>query len=177
MTVTIPTNTLLTVLVLTVAMLTVLTLTATTMTNYIADCAAADCADADYAGADCAAYPDATPAGNRNDPSASWNPFSTGPRNCIGQALALAELRTVLAVLLANFFFQLPEGVQRERFVEEEEVWWVTLQAKHGVHLKVTPVMGEEKKKSGFVPKSTFYSQELLRLVKEAEEDGASGKQ
>ena len=43
--------------------------------------------------------------------------------------------------------------------------------------LKVTPVTGEEKKKSGFVPKSHLYSEELLRVVKEAEEDGASGKQ
>ncbi|KAL3146214.1 hypothetical protein ABBQ32_002915 [Trebouxia sp. C0010 RCD-2024] len=100
------------------------------------------------------AYPDATPAGNQRNLSASWNPFSTGPRNCIGQALALAELRTVLAVLLANFFFELPEGIQREKFIEEEEVWWITLQTKHGVHLKVTPVMGERKKKLGFVPKS-----------------------
>ncbi|KAL3146212.1 hypothetical protein ABBQ32_002914 [Trebouxia sp. C0010 RCD-2024] len=124
------------------------------------------------------AYPDATPAGNQHDTAASWNPFSTGPRNCIGQALALAELRTVLAVLLANFFFELPDGVQREKFIEEEEVWWVSLQAKNGMHLRVTPVVEvEEKKKPGFVPKSDFYSQELLRLVKEAEEDGAPGKQ
>ncbi|KAL3157252.1 hypothetical protein ABBQ38_001486 [Trebouxia sp. C0009 RCD-2024] len=104
------------------------------------------------------AYPDATPAGNQHNLSASWNPFSTGPRNCIGQALALAELRTVLAVLLANFFFELPEGIQREKFIEEEEVWWITLQTKHGVHLKVTPVTGQEKKKLGFVPKSDSLS-------------------
>lgn len=87
-----------------------------------------------------AAYPDATPAGNRRNINGSWNPFSTGPRNCIGQALALAEARTVLAVLLSNFTFELPEGVQREKFIEEEEVWWVTLQAKHGLPLKITPI-------------------------------------
>lgn len=82
-------------------------------------------------------------------------------------------MRTVLAVLLANFFFELPEGIQREKFIDEEEVWWITLQTKHGVPLKVTPVTGEEKKKEfGFVPKSDFYSQELLRVAKEAEEDG-----
>ena len=114
-------------------------------------------------------YPDATPAGNHRNLAASWNPFSTGPRNCIGQALALAELRTVLAVLMSNFIFELPEGVQREKFIEEEEVWWVTLQAKHGLPLKVTPIIGDEKKKTGFVPKSTFYSEELLRIVREAE--------
>ncbi len=86
------------------------------------------------------AHPDATTKGNRRNINASWNPFSTGPRNCIGQTLALAELRTVLAVMIGNFFFELPEGVQREKFIDEEEVWWVTLQAKHGLPLKVTPI-------------------------------------
>lgn len=70
---------------------------------------------------------------------------------------------------MSNFIFELPEGVQREKFIEEEEVWWVTLQAKHGLPLKVTPIIGDEKKKTGFVPKSTFYSEELLRIVREAE--------
>ena len=144
-----------------------------------ADCNTADCTTLDDgATADCAAYPDATPAGNRCNLSASWNPFSTGPRNCIGQALALAELRTILAVLVANFFFELPEGVQREKFLEEEEVWWMTLQAKHGVPLKVTPVIGEEKKKQhGHVPKSDFFSEDLMRLVREAEEEGGYSRQ
>ena len=123
---------------------------------------------------DCADYPDATPAGNRHNLAASWNPFSTGPRNCIGQALALAELRTVLAVLVANFFFELPEGVERDKFLEEKEVAWVTLQARHGLPLKVTPVMGEAKKRSSSVPKSDYYTQELMRLVREAEEEGGT---
>ena len=99
-----------------------------------------------------AAYPDATPTGNRRSINGSWNPFSSGPRNCIGQALAMAELRTVLAVFLGNFFFQLPEGVQRDKFVEEEEVAWVTLQAKHGVRLRVSSIMGMQKKENGLSP-------------------------
>jgi len=99
-----------------------------------------------------AAYPDATPTGNRHSINGSWNPFSSGPTNCIGQALAMAELRTVLAVFLGNFFFQLPEGVQREKFVEEEEVAWVTLQAKHGVRLRVNSIMGMQKKEYGLTP-------------------------
>ena len=52
----------------------------------------------------------------------------------------MAELRTVLAVFVSNFLFELPEQVSRQKFVEEEEVWWVTLQAKNGVPLKVTPI-------------------------------------
>lgn len=88
----------------------------------------------------CAEHPEATPVGNRNNIAASWNPFSLGPRNCVGQPLALMKIRTALAVLLSRFQFALPEGVQRERFIEEEEVWWITLQLKHGLNLRVTPV-------------------------------------
>ncbi len=77
--------------------------------------------------------------GNRHNLSGSWNPFSSGPRNCIGQPLALTEIRTALAVLLSRFHFALPDGVQREEFIEENEVWWITLQLRHGLTLKVTP--------------------------------------
>ncbi len=84
--------------------------------------------------------PDATPTGNRRNLATSWNPFSCGPRNCIGQALALAEARTTLAVLLANFRFEMPEGLNRDEFLKNEQVWLVTLQPKHGLPLKITPV-------------------------------------
>ena len=97
------------------------------------------------------AYPEATPTGNRRSINGSWNPFSNGPRNCIGQALAMAELRTVLAVLLGNFFFELPKGVVRESFIEEEQVSWVTLQAKHGVRLRVSSIMGQKGQANGIV--------------------------
>lgn len=36
-------------------------------------------------------------------------PFSVGPRNCIGQSLAWAEIRSILARLVWNFEFQLEE--------------------------------------------------------------------
>lgn len=85
-------------------------------------------------------YPDATPTGNRRNIAASWNTFSLGPRNCVGQPLALMQIKTALAVLLSRFCFALPDGVQREKFIEEEEVWWITLQARHGLNLRVTPV-------------------------------------
>ncbi|DBA68321.1 TPA: hypothetical protein ACH3X2_013634 [Trebouxia sp. C0005] len=119
---------------------------------------------------DQAAHPDATTKGNQRNINGSWNPFSCGPRNCIGQTLALAELRTVLAVMIGNFFFELPKGVQREAFIKEEEVWWVTLQAKNGVHLNVQPIMGETLPEPKG-PKSDFFYEELTRLAKEAEEE------
>ena len=85
-------------------------------------------------------HPDATPRGNRRNLAATLNTFSSGPRNCIGQNLAMTEARTMLAVLLARLQFQLPEGVSREAFLETEEVNWVTLQPRSGLLLKVTPV-------------------------------------
>lgn len=85
-------------------------------------------------------HPDATPAGNRRNLSASWNAFSCGPKNCIGQALAVTEARTALAVLVANFHFDLPEGFSREQFVKHEQVWRITLQPMSQLHLKITPV-------------------------------------
>jgi cytochrome P450 len=38
-----------------------------------------------------------------NDKRAIIQPFSVGPRNCIGQSLAWAEIRTILARLMWNF--------------------------------------------------------------------------
>ena len=38
----------------------------------------------------------------------TWSPFSYGPHSCIGQGLAMQELRTVLAVFLSRFKFELP---------------------------------------------------------------------
>ncbi len=87
-----------------------------------------------------AEHPDATPAGNRRNLSASWNAFSCGPKNCIGQALAVTEARTALAVLVANFHFDLPDGFSREQFVRHEQVWRITLQPMSQLHLKITPV-------------------------------------
>jgi cytochrome P450 len=43
-------------------------------------------------------------------------PFSVGPRNCIGQNLAWAEIRAILARLVWNFEFELVDkGVQWEK--------------------------------------------------------------
>lgn len=39
--------------------------------------------------------------------SGAWRPFSQGPRNCIGQELALLEMRVVLAMTARQFNFRL----------------------------------------------------------------------
>lgn len=44
------------------------------------------------------------PAGHELHPQpGAWRPFELGPRNCVGQALALIELRVVLACLVRDF--------------------------------------------------------------------------
>ena len=72
--------------------------------------------------------------------------------------------------MIGNFCFELPEGVHREKFIDEEEVWWVTLQAKNGVRLNVQPII-KEKLPEPKGPKSNFFYEELTRLAKEAEEE------
>ena len=122
-----------------------------------------------------AAHPDATARGNRSNINGSLNPFSSGPRNCIGQTLAMAELRTILAVLIGNFCFELPDGVQRESFIQANEVWRVTLQAQNALELKVKPIMEsseeEDQLKAGNVNSRNFFYQDLIRLAREADEE------
>ena len=47
---------------------------------------------------------------NGYDDQSAFEPFSLGPRNCIGKNLALVELRIILARVLWNFNMSLPEG-------------------------------------------------------------------
>ncbi|KAL9083357.1 MAG: hypothetical protein Q9165_008557 [Trypethelium subeluteriae] len=47
---------------------------------------------------------------NGYDDQSAFEPFSLGPRNCIGKNLALVELRIILARVLWNFNLRLPKG-------------------------------------------------------------------
>uniref|UniRef100_A0A2K5M1M4 Cytochrome P450 family 4 subfamily F member 57 n=1 Tax=Cercocebus atys TaxID=9531 RepID=A0A2K5M1M4_CERAT len=60
-------------------------------------------------------------------------PFSAGPRNCIGQVFAMAEMKTVLALLLLHFRF-LPDHTEPRRKPE------LTMRAEGGLWLRVEPL-------------------------------------
>lgn len=40
-------------------------------------------------------------------PSGAWRPFEKGPRSCVGQGLALIEIKLALVVLCRRFDFEL----------------------------------------------------------------------
>jgi cytochrome P450 len=44
-----------------------------------------------------------------NDKKAIFQPFSTGPRNCVGKNLALAEMKLILARLVWQFDWELAD--------------------------------------------------------------------
>ncbi|KAK0632636.1 cytochrome P450 [Immersiella caudata] len=48
-----------------------------------------------------------------NDKRQAWQPFTVGPHSCIGQNIAWAEMRLVMAKLLWNFDFSAPEKSKR----------------------------------------------------------------
>lgn len=44
--------------------------------------------------------------GEKNIPTGAWRPFERGPRNCIGQELALIEVKAMIAVAVRHFDFE-----------------------------------------------------------------------
>lgn len=58
-------------------------------------------------------------------------PFGDGPMNCIGQKIALTEIKTVLAVLVRKWRFELVEGQ------ELEPVQTITTGLKDGLFVRV----------------------------------------
>ncbi|KAM9320123.1 ultra-long-chain fatty acid omega-hydroxylase-like [Gastrophryne carolinensis] len=66
--------------------------------------------------------------------SHAFVPFSAGPRNCIGQNFAMAEMKVVLALTLLNFKVSLDPTKTARKLPE------VILRAKDGLWLKVEPL-------------------------------------
>ena len=63
----------------------------------------------------------------------AYLPFSSGMRNCVGDRLAMAEIRVALALLVTNFRFEVEEGQEDEPF----QVLLLSMQP-HNVKLRVT---------------------------------------
>lgn len=60
----------------------------------------------------------------RNDQRDAFQPFSYGPRNCIGRYLALAEMRTVLARIVFNFDLTIQPDSQRWAADQKSYAFW-----------------------------------------------------
>jgi cytochrome P450 len=64
----------------------------------------------------------------------AYMPFGAGPRTCIGATFAMLEWKTILATLLSQARFELPDGEVPVPFAR------ITLRPKNGLTLKVTPL-------------------------------------
>ncbi|KAL1898233.1 hypothetical protein Sste5346_003639 [Sporothrix stenoceras] len=60
----------------------------------------------------------------RNDKHDAFQPFSYGPRNCIGRYLALAEMRTILARIVFNFDLAIQPGNERWAADQKAYAFW-----------------------------------------------------
>ncbi|KAM9320537.1 ultra-long-chain fatty acid omega-hydroxylase-like [Gastrophryne carolinensis] len=74
------------------------------------------------------------PENNQQRCSHAFIPFSAGPRNCIGQNFAMAEMKVVLALTLLNFKVSLDPTKTVRRLPE------LILRAEGGLWLKVEPL-------------------------------------
>jgi cytochrome P450 len=57
-----------------------------------------------------------------SDQRGAMQPFLTGPRNCIGMSLALAEMRLMMALLVWHFDINQPAGMEPLNW-ETQKVW------------------------------------------------------
>ncbi|GAB7349112.1 hypothetical protein MBLNU459_g8060t1 [Dothideomycetes sp. NU459] len=72
----------------------------------------------------------------KDDNRAVFNPFSTGPRNCVGKNLAYAEMRLMLAKMVFNFDWEL----DARSFGWLQDLKAYTLWSKPPLHVKLTAV-------------------------------------
>lgn len=77
-----------------------------------------------------------------DNPRGVFQPFSYGPRNCIGMNLAKAEMHLILAKLLWNFDFSRPEMTAEqndewESWIERQKVWFLWIKPPLMVDVKI----------------------------------------
>ncbi|KAA8615014.1 CypX Cytochrome P450 [Pyrenophora tritici-repentis] len=74
------------------------------------------------------------PSEYSNDMKDAFQPFSTGPRNCVGKNLALAEMKLILARLVWQFDWQLAD----DKFALEKQRVFI-MREKPDLNLRLTP--------------------------------------
>ncbi|XP_067400701.1 cytochrome P450 4F4-like [Emydura macquarii macquarii] len=74
------------------------------------------------------------PESSKNQHPLAFMPFSTGPRNCIGQNFAMAEMKVVLALTLLRFAVWLDENRPVRRKPE------LILRSENGLWLQLEPL-------------------------------------
>ena len=65
--------------------------------------------------------------------------LTAGPRDCIGQNLAMMESRAALAMLCSRFELAVAPAMGSREDVQAAEVMALTLQCSKGIQLKLTP--------------------------------------
>ncbi|OVA04993.1 Cytochrome P450 [Macleaya cordata] len=67
-------------------------------------------------------------------PGRHFMPFSTGPRNCVGQAFAMMEAKIILAMLISRFRFTISKNYRHAPIIV------LTLKPKYGVQINLEPL-------------------------------------
>ncbi|KAK7539453.1 cytochrome P450 [Phyllosticta citribraziliensis] len=84
---------------------------------------------------------DPLPSPERSHPHA-WRPFEVGPRACIGQELAVVEMKIVLALMMRQFdvtsCYELEEGSEEKALMDKYKWIGAPAYAKYGFTAKVS---------------------------------------
>lgn len=61
---------------------------------------------------------------------AAWFPFSTGPQNCAGKALAMVEMRAVTCAMLHKFELRKPKDYDLDQWEKDVVDVYITLRGR-----------------------------------------------
>jgi cytochrome P450 len=82
------------------------------------------------------------PAASALDRPKRYLPFADGPRNCVGQSLAMTTLPTTLAHMLSRFKFELADSMGGADGVTAKEQYTLVVGIKDGMFMHAVPRAG-----------------------------------